>query len=111
MANARIRAARDLEARWNALPPEQQEEARAEWTGATQALAASATRLAAGPRGFVREFNAGLKGTDSSPRPPRPLGALVLELHGATTALRDEAQRRGVILGPYAGRPCGFCHQ
>jgi len=91
MANARIRAARDLEARWNALSPEQQEEARAEWSGAKEALAAVRTRLAAGPRGFVREFNAGLKGTELEPLPPpRPLGALVLELHGATNALREK---------------------
>jgi hypothetical protein len=90
-ANARIRAARDLEARWKALPPEEQEEARTEWTNVKAALAAVRARMEAGPRGFVREFKAGLAGTDSEPAPElRPLPVLVGELHVATNALRDK---------------------
>jgi hypothetical protein len=90
-ANARIRMARDLEARWKALPREAQEEARTEWTNVKAASAALRGRLEAGPRGFVREFNAGLKGEDSEPAPEhRPLPVLMIELHSATTALRDK---------------------
>jgi hypothetical protein len=90
-AHARVRAARDLESRWTALPPERQEEARAEWTNVKDALTAVRTRMEAGPRGFVREFKAGLAGTESEPvAPPRPLGELAGELHVATNALRDK---------------------
>lgn len=90
-ANARMRAARDLEARWKALPPEGQAEAREEWSNVKDALAAVRTRMEAGPRGFVREFKAGLAGTDAEAVPdPRPLGELASELHVATNALRDK---------------------
>jgi hypothetical protein len=91
VANARLRAARDLESRWKALPPEQQTEAREEWSNVKVALSAVRTRMEAGPRGFVREFKAGLAGTESEPvAEPRPLAELAGELHTATRTLRDK---------------------
>jgi cytochrome c1 len=90
-ANARLRAARDLEARWKVLPPEDQAEAREEWENVKAALVAVRARFEAGPRGFVREFKAGLEGTDAEAvAPPRPLHELAAELHVATNALRDK---------------------
>lgn len=91
MANARIRTARELEARWKDLGPERQEEARAEWEHLKVALAAVRTRLEAGPRGFVRELSAAYQGVEAEPvAEPKGLGELARELQAATTALRDK---------------------
>jgi hypothetical protein len=96
VATARLRAARDLEARCHKLPPEEQAEARKEWSNVKDALTAVRTRMEAGPRGFVREFKAGLAGTESEAVPdPRPLGELAGELHVATNALRDKLNAIG----------------
>lgn len=90
-ANARIRSARELETRWNALGPEGQAEAREEWDRLTAALVAARARVAAGPRGFVREFSAAYKGVETEATPdPRSIGTLLGELHAATNALRDK---------------------
>lgn len=89
VANARVRTARELEARWKALGPEGQEDARAEWARVSDALDAVRERIAAGPKGFVRGFAAGYAGEEARPAPEtRPLGTLVRELHDATGALR-----------------------
>ncbi|WP_354701042.1 hypothetical protein DSM112329_01349 [Paraconexibacter sp. AEG42_29] len=88
-ANARVNTARDLDARWKALGPDGQEAARTEWDNLKAALGAVRTRLEAGPRGFMREFNAARKGEEPEAVPdPRPLGELVRDLHVATEALR-----------------------
>jgi hypothetical protein len=88
-ANARMQTARELEARWRALPPEQQEEARAEWLVLKAALGDVGSRLTAGPRGFARGFRAGLRGEEAeAPEDGRPLTEVVRDLHAATTALR-----------------------
>lgn len=90
-ANARIRSARELERRWRALGPEGQAEARVELDRLTAALKDVRERIAAGPRGFVREFKAAYRGEDSGPiEEPTSLGALLGELHSASTALRDK---------------------
>lgn len=89
--NARIRSARELEARWKALGPEGQAEVRVEWDRLAAALTAVKARVAAGPRGFVREFRAAFKGEETEAIPdPRSLGALLGELHVASTALREK---------------------
>lgn len=91
LANARMRTARELQARWNALGPEGQEEARAEWSRVADALEAVRARVAAGPKGFARGFAAGYRGEDAAPVPDgRPLGPLVRDLHDATRALREK---------------------
>jgi hypothetical protein len=88
-ANARLHSARDLEARWNALSPEEQADARAELETVKAATVALRARLTHGPRGFVREFGAAYQGKESeSPDAPRPLAQLAGELHAATKALR-----------------------
>jgi len=105
VANARIRAARDLDARWKALGPDGQDEARTEWENLKAALAAVRARIEAGPRGFVREFNAALKGEEPEPvAAPRSLGDLVRELHLATDALRDKLDAE-VAAAPRAAAP------
>lgn len=91
VANARVRTARELQARWNALAPEDQEEARAEWARVADALDAVRDRIAAGPKGFARGFAAGYRGEEAQAAPEtRPLGPLVRELHEATAALRSK---------------------
>jgi hypothetical protein len=88
-ANARIRTARELDARWRALGPEGQAEARVEWENLKAALTAVRTRMEHGPRGFAREFSAAYRGEESAPvAEPRSLGELVGELHVATNAMR-----------------------
>ncbi len=90
-ANARIRSARELEQRWKALGPERQAEARVELDRLMAALAAVRDRIAAGPRGFVREFKSAYRGEESAPiAEPVSLGALIGELHAASNALRDK---------------------
>lgn len=91
LAHARVSTARELEARWKALPPEQQEEARKEWEAVKAALAAVRTRLEYGPRGFVSELKAGYRGEESAPADdPRPLAELAKELASASNALRNK---------------------
>lgn len=112
-ANARIRSARELESRWNALGPEGQAEARGEWDRLTAALVAVRARVAAGPRGFVREFSAAYKGVETEATPdPRSIGTLLGELHAATNALRDkldavgeQAKADGQAAAPVAPTP------
>ncbi|CAB4951455.1 unannotated protein [freshwater metagenome] len=88
-ANDRMRAARELEARWQALPPDEQEEARAEWVVLKAALRDVSARMTAGPRGFARGFRAGLRGEEAeAPADGRPLTAVVRDLHAASTALK-----------------------
>lgn len=88
-ANDRVRAARELEARWRALPPEQQAAARAEWDDLKLALAEVRERMTAGPRGFAKGLRAGYRGEEPEAAPDaRPLVAVVRDLHAATTALR-----------------------
>lgn len=114
-ANARIRSARELESRWNALGPEGQAEARGEWDRLTAALVAVRARVAAGPRGFVREFSAAYKGVETEATPdPRSIGTLLGELHAATNALRDkldavgeQAKADGQAAAPVAPTPAG----
>jgi hypothetical protein len=90
-ANARIRSAQALEARWKALEPSEQEAARAEWDNVRAAMKAVRERLESGPRGFAREFSAAYKGKEAEPvGPPRPLGELLGELHVATNAMREK---------------------
>lgn len=91
VANARIRSARELESRWNALGPEGQEEARAEWENLKAAMAAVRGRMEHGPRGFAREFKAAYRGEDTEEQAaPRSIGELVRELNAASTALREK---------------------
>lgn len=88
-ANARVRAARELQQRWKALPPEEQTQARAEWDALSETLEAVRERLTAGPRGFAREFGAAYRGEEAQAAPdPRPLIGLVKELTVRTAALR-----------------------
>lgn len=89
-ANDRMRAARELEARWQALPPEDQEAARAEWVTLKAALRDVSARMTAGPRGFARGFRAGLRGeeVEEPADDARPLAQVVRDLHSATTALK-----------------------
>jgi len=90
-ANARVKTARDLDARWRALGPEGQEEARVEWERLKAAMKAVREHAEAGPRGFVTQFSAAYRGEEiDAPPPPRSLGQLVGELHVATNALRDK---------------------
>lgn len=112
-ANARIRSARDLEARWNALGPEGQAEARVEWDRVTVALKVVRDRVTAGPRGFVREFKSAYKGEETAPiADPQSLAKMLGELHAATNAFRekldavDTAQQQTAAAGaaaPVAG--------
>ena len=89
-AHARVRTAQELDARWKALPPEQQEAARAEWTELKTALGAVRYRLEAGPRGFMREFSAAYKGEEAEAvEEPKGLGALSTDLLKACTRLRQ----------------------
>lgn len=88
-ANARVGAARELQGRWKALPPDEQAAAREEWDALAETLEAVRARLTAGPRGFAREFGAAYRGEDAAPEPdPRPLVELVRELQVRTGALR-----------------------
>lgn len=96
LAHSRVATARELEARWKALPPEQQEEARKEWDAVKAALAAVRTRLEYGPRGFMSELKAGYRGEDTDPpEDPRPLAELAKELAAASNALRDKLDAVG----------------
>jgi hypothetical protein len=88
-AHARLRTARELEARWKALPPDQQEATRADWEETKVALVAVRDRLTAGPRGFTEGFGAAYRGDEARPAPEvRPLAEIVRELAGATDRLR-----------------------
>lgn len=90
-ANARIRSARELEQRWKALGPEGQAEARTELDRLMTALKAVRDRIAAGPRGFVREFKSAYRGEETGPiAEPASLGAMLGELHAASNALREK---------------------
>lgn len=90
-ANARVRSARELEQRWKALGPEGQAEARLELDRLTTALKAVRDRIAAGPRGFVREFKSAYRGEETAPiAEPASLGKLLGELHAASNALREK---------------------
>ena len=105
-ANARIRSARELETRWKALGPEGQAEARAEWDRLTAALVAARARVAAGPRGFVREFSAAYKGVEAEAAPaPQPIAAVLSELHAATVALRAKLDAVDEQPGPTSAGP------
>jgi hypothetical protein len=88
-AHARLRAARELEARWHTLTPEQQDATRADWEDMKRALVAVRDRLTAGPRGFAQGFGAAYRGDDTAATPEvRPLTEIVRELAGATDRLR-----------------------
>lgn len=104
LAEARMRTARELQARWRELDPDQQREARDEATRLGRALVDVRERVAAGPKGFARGFRAGLRGEDAPEvEDPRPLTELVRELHGASQALRaklDAVDDREAVPGP-----------
>jgi hypothetical protein len=108
-ANARVRSARDLEQRWTALGPEGQAEARAELDRLTAALKAVRDRIAAGPRGFVREFKSAYRGEETGPiAEPVSLGKLLGELHAASNALREKLDAvEEAAAPPTADRPDG----
>lgn len=90
-ANARVRSAHELEQRWKALGPERQAEARVELDRLKTALKAVRDRIAAGPRGFVREFKSAYRGEETAPiAEPVSLGKLIGELHAASNALREK---------------------
>lgn len=89
VAKARVGTARELEARWSSLPPEQQDALRTEWLAVEDALEAVRARLLAGPRGFAREFGAAYRGEEARPaQDTRSLVSVVRELHATSTALR-----------------------
>lgn len=110
-ANARARSARELEQRWKALGPDGQAEARVELDRLTTALKAVRDRVAAGPRGFVREFKSAYRGEETAPiAEPVSLGKLLGELHAASNALRDkldavEGAVEGAAAEPVAPAP------
>lgn len=96
LAHARVATARELEARWKALPPDQQDQARQEWDAVKGSLAAVRARLEYGPRGFMSELKAGYRGEETAPKDdPRPLAELAKELHATTTALREKLDAAG----------------
>jgi hypothetical protein len=88
-ANERVRQARELEARWKALPPDEQAAARVEWDTLKVALTDVRLRLTAGPRGFASGFRAGYRGEEPEQAPDgRRLAEVVRDLHAASTALK-----------------------
>jgi Sec-independent protein translocase protein TatA len=90
LARRHITTARDLRARWDALPPAQQDATRAELDRLSDVLRAVGRRLAHGPREFKREFDAAHAGVEVAPAAPPPsLGEIVRELGSAITALRQ----------------------
>ena len=89
LAEARMRTARELQARWRELGLDEQREAREEAARLGRALVDVRERVAAGPKGFARGFRAGLRGEDApEAEDTRPLVDVVRELHHASQALR-----------------------
>lgn len=89
LARRHIATARALRARWDALPPDQQNTTRAELDRLTEVMRAVGQRLSHGTREFKREFDAAQAGIEVEPSPPPPsLSDIVRDLGAAITALR-----------------------
>jgi len=87
-AHRHLQTARELEARWADLAPEQQDAVRAELGAVHTAAAAVRFKLTYGARGFAQEFKAARDGVTAEPIDEgKPLGESVKELSRATRAM------------------------
>jgi hypothetical protein len=92
-AHRHLQTARELEARWDELAPEQQAAVRVELGAMRQAAGDVRFKLTHGVRGFAQEFKAARDGVEAAPIDPgKPFGESVKDLGRATRAMATALQ-------------------
>jgi hypothetical protein len=93
-ARRHLETAKQLEARWRALSPEEREALKAEVAAVKHAAGEVQQNLTFGVRGFVHEFKAAKDGREAEPMAQaRPLTRSVPDLARATLALKAALER------------------